>query len=183
MNTIGSLALAGTELDTAAIETIKIPDTIQLYHQFNQFLIRWTNQESKYVGMRMENHSPLPNEQSILFSEPFKGLLVIRSTLSLEKFLVGLATGRKAGKNFHKMGIFTEMTVLFWHSLALQLWRVDTRTIAPAIMRPSVPADWPDRKADSACTVFIKDHPLELRLWAEVSEREIQTWKRNPFPR
>lgn len=179
MNTFGSLALVETKLDTLSAPPVKVPDPIQLFKQFNEFLIRWMNQECKYVGMRMEDLSFLTQEQSVLFSEPFKGLLVTRGSVELEKYLVGLATGRKAGRNFHKMGLSTQMTVLFWHSLALQSWRVDTRTIEPAILRPSVPADWPDRKPDSACTVFIKDHPLEIRLWAGMDEKEIATWKRH----
>lgn len=183
MDTFGSLALVRPDLSPPPSDPVKVPDTIQLYNVFNQFLIRWTNQESKYVGMRMEDLSPLPVEQSILFSEPFNGLLVVRGTLGLEKFLVGLATGRKVGKNFHKMGIFTEMSVLFWHSLALQVWRVDTRTIEPAILRPSYPSDWPDRSPSSSCTVFVKEHPLEIRLWAQMSENEIGTWKRHSRPK
>jgi len=159
-----------------------IPDSIQIYNIFNQFLIRWANQESKYVSMRMEDLSPLSLEQGIFYFEPFEGILVIRSTRAFEKFLVELSSGKKAGKDFHKKGIFLEMVVLFWHLFVSQVWRLDTRVIKPAMLKASVPVDWPDRKPDSACTLFIKDHPLEIRLWAKVTPEETKSWKKPSLP-
>ncbi len=154
-----------------------IPDGLQLYKTFNAFLIAWANLASQYMPSAMEDMASLPLEQSIYFTEPFSGLFVIRTTREFEKYLVELESGKKAVKNFHDRGLFLEMTVLYWHRLALNLWKVDMRTVTPGILRASVPLDWPDRKPDSMCTLFAKDFPLEMRLWSSVSEKEMHRWK------
>jgi len=161
---------------------VLIPDGIKIYNVLNQFLIRWANEAPRYVPMSMEDMSSLPVEQGIFFFEPLDGILVIRSTKDFEKFLVKLATGKKAGRDYQKKGIFLEMTVLFWHLLVSQVWRLDTRILKPAMLKASVPLDWPDRKPDSACTVFIKDFPLEIRLWVHLTPQEIHHWKKFTHP-
>ena len=165
---------------TGDIKPVLIPDSVQIYNIFNQFLIRWANQESKYVSMRMEDLSPLPLEQGIFFFEPFEGILVVRTVRTFEKFLAELSSGKKAGKRFRDQGLFLELVVLFWHLFVSQVWRLDTRVIQPALLKASAPLDWPDRKPDSACTIFIKDIPLEIRLWARVTPEETKTWKKPP---
>ena len=127
----------------------------------------------------MEDMAHLPLEQGIFFFEPVDGIFVIRSTTELEKYLVKLATGKKPGRDFQKQGIFLEMAVLFWHLLVSQVWQLDTRTLKPAMLRVSLPLNWPDRKPDSACTVFIRDFPLEIRLWVKLSPEEVTNWKKS----
>jgi hypothetical protein len=155
-----------------------IPSPIVLFNVFNQFLIRWANQECRYIDLKTEDLSPLTLEQGILFFEPFQGIFVVRSTLALERFLVELATGKKAGRKAHEKGIFLEMSVLFWHMFVSQQWRLDTRILKPAILKASAPVDWPDRKPTSMCTVFVKNNPLEIRIWADVTEAEAALWRK-----
>ncbi len=157
---------------------VNIPDEIKVYNIFNQFFIRWANQETKYAKLSPDEIPPLDIEQGIYFFEPFEGILVIRSTKEFEKFLTELACGKKAGKDFQKLGLYLEMVVLFWHLFVSQIWRLDTRVIKPAILKKSIPADWPDRKADSGCTVFIKSFALEIRLWANLTAEEKNPWKK-----
>jgi hypothetical protein len=166
------------DTDKSSSGPVLIPDAIKLFNVLNQFLIRWANLSAQYVSMPMEDLSSLHLEQGIYFFEPFEGIFVIRSTKAFEKYLVELATGKKPGRNFHEKGIFLEMAVLFWHLLVSQVWRLDTRTLKPARLKVSVPVDWPDRKPDSACTVFIKDFPLEIRLWAHLSPEEKKRWEK-----
>jgi hypothetical protein len=46
--------------------------------------------------------------------------------------------------------------------------------LRPAFFKPSVPRDWPDRRPDSAALVFVKNTPLEIRLWAPLRPGEEQ---------
>jgi len=157
-----------------------IPDSVRLFKFFNEFLIRWANQECRYVGMRIEDLSPLPVEQGLLFFEPFEGIFVMRSSRGFEKFLVELIAGKKVKRGNHDKAVFLEMTVLYWHLLVSQEWRLDTRKLRPAILKNSVPLDWPDRDPQTACTIFIKDEPLEIRIWSGVTEEEANHWRKNP---
>jgi hypothetical protein len=165
------------------MKSAPIPDAVQIFNIFNQFLIRWANQESKYVSMRMEDLSPLTLEQGIFFFEPFEGVLVVRTKETFEKVFSELSGGKKSLKDPHEKGLFLELVVLFWHLFVSQIWRLDTRTIKPALLKASIPQDWPDRKPDSACTVFIKDVPLEILLWVRVTPEETKTWKKPSPPR
>ncbi len=154
------------------------PTSIELYNVFNPFLIRWANLSAQYVPMRMEDMAALPLEQSIFFSQPMNGLLVVRSRKDFEKLLAEASPRQKSKNSTHPSGLFLEMSVLFWHFMVMKTWKADTRTLSPAVLKSSVPLDWPDRKPDSACTVFIKDFPIEIRLWAAVSEEEMKSWKK-----
>ncbi len=156
---------------------IDLPSSPELFGVFNQFLINWLNCACEYVISPMEDHSVLPLEQSVLFSKPFGGLMVVRSQLGFEKFLTELATGKKTTKGIQKNGWFLAMTVLFWHLLVSQKWGMDSRKLPAALLKPTVPLDWPDRKPDSACTVFIKGFPVEIRLWNNLGPGEIKAWE------
>jgi hypothetical protein len=158
---------------------VPLPSSLSLFRVLNQFLIRWAKLTPQYVNAAMEDMSPLPLEQSIFFSGPLDGLMVIRSTREFEKFLVETLIGDKSERPLHKKGLFLEMTVLFWHQLVLQTWRKDSRTLPPALLKNSVPIQWPDRKPYSVCTVFIQHIPLEIRLWAPLSEDEKKAWQKS----
>lgn len=158
--------------------SLPLPDAIQIFNIFNQLLIRWANQESKYVKINMDDISPLGLEQGIYFFEPFEGILVVRTMEHFEKFISELSGGKKAAKDSGSKGLFLELVVLFWHLFTSQTWKLDTRTIQPALLKSSIPKDWPDRNPDSACTIFIKDIPLEIRLWAKVTPEEAKAWKK-----
>lgn len=132
--------------------------------------------------MSMDDISPLHLEQGIYFFQPFEGVLVVRTRDHFENFLKELSGGKKVSKDSRSEGLFLELVVLFWHLFVSQIWRLDTRTIKPAILKTSAPVDWPDRKPDSACTVFIKDLPLEIRLWANVTPEETRAWKKPKRP-
>jgi len=155
-----------------------LPPPHELYRLFSQFLKRWADLSARHVGGSGQDIAHLPLEQGILFHEPLKGLLVVRSTADYEKHIVELATGQKPDGNFHEQGLFLEMTVLFWHHLVDQLWHQDTRKLLPAILRASVPAEWPDRKPDSDCMALVREFPLEVRLWVGLSPEETEYWRK-----
>lgn len=166
----------------AAAEKVLTPSRssqLELFDLFNRFLIRWANEAAQWAGMDTEDVSYLPLEQSILFKEPFTGLIVLRSTQGLEEYLASEFARKKNAKPPHSKGLFLEMTVLFWHELILKMWKVDARKLSPALFKASAPVHWPDRKADAFCTVFIKDFPLEIRLWTDVTADEMEPWKRS----
>lgn len=155
-----------------------IPDGIKIYNLFNQFFIRWANQETKYAKLYPDEIAFLEVEQGICFFEPFDGILVIRTSKDFEKFLTELACGKKAQKDVQKMGLFLELVVLFWHLFVSQTWKLDTRTMKPSILKKSIPADWPNRNPETGCTVFIKNYALEIRLWTNLSPEEMKLWRK-----
>lgn len=156
----------------------RFPDSLKLFEAFNQFLIHWANLSAQYLSHPPEDDAALPEEYSILFSNPFPGLLVVRGTRGLEGLLTEAVAGKGASPGRADKGILVEMIVLFWHWLARMSWGVDTRKMEPATLRASVPADWPDRKPGTHCLVFIQDHPLEIRCWSELTPIEVEAWRR-----
>jgi hypothetical protein len=158
-----------------------IPQPLQVFETFNTFLIRWANQTAKFETSPTEDMvASLPLEQGILFRDPFAGMMVIRSAGDFEKFLEELVSGKKPGKEFDskRNELFLEMTVLFWHLFVFSAWRLDSRRLQAAILKPTVPLDWPDRKPDTFCRLFIKGFPLEILLWSYLSENEMRNWKK-----
>lgn len=144
----------------------RIPSSTELHRILNQMLIRRYNLSAQYFGAPLEDMSPLPVEQSICFSEPKEGLLVMRSSRLFEKFL-----------DDEVKESFLELAILFYHQLFQDAWKLDTRKLKAALFKASAPAAWPDRKPDSSCTVFVKDSPLEIRLWTPVSGEEMENWR------
>lgn len=144
----------------------RIPTSMELHRILNQMLIRRYNLSAQYFGAPLEDVSPLPVEQSICFSDPTEGLLVVRGTRLFEKFLETEAQES-----------FLELTVLFFHQFFLDAWKLDTRQLKAACFKSSAPVAWPDRKPDSSCTAFIKESPLEVRLWVPVSDEEMENWR------
>ena len=116
-----------------------VPSSLELYNLFNPFLVRWANLCAQYVATPMEDLSHLPLEQAVYFRSPVEGLLVLRSTPALEKYLAGLDRGERARRDFHAKGPFMEMTALFWHFLLLKAWQEDSRALPPARLKSSVP--------------------------------------------
>ena len=153
-----------------------MPTSVELSDFFNEFINKWAKLNSEYFSWPGESPDYLPLEEGVFFSEPFKGLLVLRSSKDFGAFLEEENTGSQ--KEEHKrMGLFVELAVLFWHKFAQRFLKVDSRRVTPAILRACVPVNWPDRKPQSACVVFINGFPLEIRLWTDVTEEEIQNWK------
>ncbi len=144
-----------------------IPSALDLHRIFNQLLIRRANRSAQLFQSPMEDLAPLGAEQSIYFYEPFAGLLVLRTSEDFDRFLQDEA-----------LGSLLELTVLFYHQLFKNAWNLDTRKTKPALFKRSIPLDWPDRRFNSGCTLFVKDFPVEIRLWAPVSEPEIEKWRR-----
>lgn len=142
-----------------------LPSSLDLYRVFNQWLVRRVNFSAQYFSAPLEDMSPLPVEQSIYFSEPLEGLLVVRSTKTFERLLES-ASGAS----------FLEMTFLYYHRLFLDIWKLDTRNLKPALFKASVPVAWPDRKPNVACTAFVEDSPVEIRFWASLSKDEVEHW-------
>ena len=153
-----------------------LPDPDRLYELFNHFLISWANLEARFMGPPLEDWPALPLEQGIFFHGPFEGLLVARSTESLEGILQEVSTGKRDTAPPPSKRLFVEMTVLYWHNLLMQTWRLDTRNLEPAVLKATLPRQWPDRKPDSGCVLMVREIPLEIRLWAYLSPSEIQSW-------
>src|SRR5579883_418431 len=99
----------------------RIPNSMGLHRIFNQMLIRRYNLSAQYFSAPLEDMSPLAVEQSIYFSEPAEGLLVVRTSRLFEKFLESEAQES-----------FLELTILFFHQLVLDAWKLDTRSLKPA---------------------------------------------------
>ena len=137
-----------------------------MHQVFDRFLNHWAHGSSEYISNPPQDVSALPLEQSICFSDPMAGLLVVRSTEEFGFFL--------KSKGF---GSFLEMVVLFYHSLFMQVWHLDMRKLKPALFKASVPWSWPDRDPDVACMALIGKFPVEIRLWTQLTEQEKETWK------
>lgn len=164
-------------IDTEALaKTLPLPSSLDLFQSLNQFLLQWADLAPQFVSAKMEDMAPLPKEQSLFFSQPLNALLILRSMPEFEKFLNQKLMGFPQDQRRSPSELFLEMTVLFWHRLLMQFWRVDSRTLPPAILKRSVPVQWPDRKPDSSCTVFIQQFPVEVRLWKIEGEVEGKPW-------
>lgn len=146
---------------------LKIPSSLDLHRILNQLLIRRINLSAQYFNAPLEDSSPLPVEQSILFSEPLQGLLMVRSTKIFEDLLESTAECS-----------FLELTIIFYHQLFREAWGLDTRILKSALYKRSIPLLWPDRKPDASCMMFIQESPLEVRLWAPVSEEMAERWRK-----
>ncbi len=145
-----------------------IPSALDLHRIFNRLLIRRANLAAQLFQSPMEDLAPLGAEQSIYFSEPLAGLLVLRSSENFDSFLQG-----------ESLGSLLELTVLFHHQLFKEVWRLDTRKTKAALFKRSIPLQWPDRRFNTGCTLFVKDFPLEIRLWAPVTEEEMEKWRKS----
>ncbi len=157
---------------------VKIPTSKELYEFFDVFFQKWAKIPSDYFSWPEEGPLPFPMEEGILFSQPLNGLIVVRTSLDFGNLLTELAQERKQDES-KRNALFTEMTVLFWHKFAMKFWQLDSRRITPAILRHCVPAEWPDRKPQSACLAFVKEYPVEIRLWTGLTDQEIQAWRKS----
>jgi hypothetical protein len=153
-----------------------LPSPLDLFQCFNQFLNHWAGLPAQFINVRMEDMSPLALEQSLFFTGPLNGLLVLRTSLEFEKYLKEKLMGVQSRRHPAKSDLLLEMTVLFWHRFLMQYWRVDSRTLPPAVLKPSRPVHWPDRKPDSDCVLFIQHFPFEIRFWQVQSEGERRPW-------
>ncbi len=169
--------LSGEEL-LASYNEQGVPSHKELFEFLKEFLTRRANLPVEPVNWAPEGLADLPLEKSILFSEPFQGLLVIRSNRNFGRFL---EEAFHADKDTAAQGdVFIELTVLIWHYFNKQFWKLDSRKITPSIIRSSLPIQWPDRNPRSACMAFVKGCPFEVRLWNKLTETEISRWKTKP---
>lgn len=151
---------------------VKIPSNRELYDFFNQFLGVWMKLPSQRVDKVEDDIHPLPNERGLMFTEPVKGILVLRTS---EDF--GKALAKLAGVKGSKSDLFVEMIVLLWHRFVSKFWGKDSRRLPPALFKRSVPAHWPNRKPDSGLMVLAMQQPIELCLWVNLTEAEMERWK------
>jgi hypothetical protein len=154
-------------------QPLKIPTGQELYDFFNQFMLMWLRLPSQRVD-RVESDIPLlPNERGLMFMKPTAGILVIRTSEDFAKGLVKLAGAKETPGD-----LFVEMIVLFWHRFVSKFWGLDSRRLPPAVFKKSLPKHWPERKPDSALTVFVLQQAIELRLWVAITEVEMERWKK-----
>ncbi len=149
-----------------------IPSSDDLYDFFNAVIYRWLKLPSKKVASVDTDIQVLPNEEGFLFSEPSKGILVLRTSKEFGEGLARLAKNKEVPHD-----LFLQMIVVFWHQFVGKYWQLDSRTLPPLLFKKSVPRHWPDRKPDSHLTVFILEQPVELRLWVDLTEEETARWK------
>lgn len=168
---------SGEELFAQLMEQ-RIPSSKELFGFLREFLTHRANLPAEPVNWEPEGLADLPLEKSILFSEPFLGLLVIRSNRSFDNFLEESAHPDKGSPV--RRDVFLELTVLIWHFFIQKFWKLDSRKITPASIQSSLPIQWPDRPPQSACMAFVKSHPFEMRLWTHLTEAEIHRWKMKP---
>jgi hypothetical protein len=155
-----------------------LPSELEFHISFNGFINRWARLSAQHFSLSHEDIAHLPLEQSICFPEPFEGLLVVRSRDDFGKLLCELNEEKTPSDPVKKREYFLEMTVLFWHQLFLDLWRLDTRKLKQALFKNSIPLDWPDRNPQSSFGTLINNIPLEVRLWSDITDGERDFWKR-----
>jgi hypothetical protein len=148
------------------------PTDEELFQLFFSFLKRWANLEAQWVSRPLDDTAPLELERSLLFSDPLPGRLVLRAPKAFEILLH--QTLNKSVPGHDSPELFVEMVILFWHRFVRNAWKKDARTLKPAFFKSSVPREWPDRRPDSAALVFVKNLPLEIRLWAPLTPQEVR---------
>ncbi len=156
----------------------QIPSSKELYQFFDQFLVRWANVTGEYIPWAQETLLPMGLEEGILFSEPTSGLLVLRATENFRRYLLNEFERTQKEGHPAKGEIFMEMTVLFWHLFAKKYFQLDSRKMAPAVLRSSVPAQWPDRDPQSSAMIMVKGNPMELKLWIGLTPEDITRFRR-----
>ena len=117
-------------------------------------------------------------EEGILFSEPAQGLLVIRATENFRRYLLDEFERKQKGASSGKGEIFIEMTVLFWHLFAKKFFQLDSRRMAPVVLRTSLPRDWPDREPQASALITVKGNQIELRFWIDINSEDIARFRR-----
>jgi hypothetical protein len=157
---------------------IQIPTSRELFEFFEKFLVRWANVACEYIPWAPETLLPMGLEEGILFSEPTSGLLVIRASENFRRYLLDEFDRKQKGAASPKNEIFLEMTVLFWHLFVNQYFHMDSRRMTPALLRTSIPADWPDREPQAAALIMVKGNPMELRLWTGLQPSDITRFRR-----
>jgi hypothetical protein len=153
------------------------PTSRELYDFFNDFLVRWANLTGDYISFSTETLLPMGLEEGILFSEPASGLLVLRASENFRRYLLDEFDRKQKGASQGKGEIFLEMTVLFWHIFAKRYFQLDSRKMAPVVLKSSLPVDWPDREPQAATLIMVKGNPLELRLWTGLTPAEIARFR------
>jgi hypothetical protein len=159
-------------------ESFVIPTDDELYQCFFSFLKRWAKLDAQWVGRPLDDIPPLRLERGLLFSDPLRGMLVIRTSMNFEDLLCEIVNRSKSPSD--SPDLFIEMVILFWHRFVSDFWKKDTRTLKPVLFKTTIPIDWPDRRPDSATLVFVKNIPLEIKLWAPLSQDETLSWKKPP---
>ncbi len=159
--------------NNSSFSSPKTPTSSELYDFFNPFLLKWLKLPSQKVEIVDDDIQTLPNEHSLLFTQPVTGILVIRTS---EEFGIGLAKLAKIKDIPHDL--FMEMIVLFWHRFVSHFWAMDSRTFPAGMLKKSLPKHWPDRKPDSHLVVFVIQQPIEIRLWFNLTETDRERWKK-----
>lgn len=163
--------------DGNATDNLKIPTGQELFEFFREFLSKWSGLAAHKVEVDDDGVPPLDLELGLMFNEPLTGILVIRASEKLEKLLEESSSSVKARET--KLGFFTEVVILFWNRFVAKFWALDSRKLAQALFKKSIPLDWPTRRPDRAITVFIKEELLEIRLWTSLSQAEMENWKKS----
>lgn len=153
------------------------PTSRELFEFFEQFFIRWANLSGEYISGSVETILPMGLEEGILFSEPTAGLLVLRASENFRRHLLDEYERKQRGASQGKSEIFLEMTVLFWHLFARRYFQLDSRKMTPAVLRSSLPVDWPDREPQAYALMMVKGNPLELRLWIGLTPEDIARFR------
>jgi len=155
----------------------QVPSSQELYSFFNEFLIRWANLTGEHVSWGADTILPMGLEEGILFSEPASGLLVLRATENFRRYLLNELERKQKDANPAKKEIFIEMTVLFWHLFARKYFLLDSRKMAPVVLRSSIPMDWPERDPQASAMIMVKGNALELRFWIGISQADINRFR------
>ena len=162
----------------ASVPNYRVPTSMELYAFFNEFLVRWANLTGDHVSWGSETVLPMGLEEGILFSEPAQGLLVIRATENFRRYLLDEFERKQKGASSGKGEIFIEMTVLFWHLFAKKFLQLDSRRMAPVVLRTSLPRDWPDREPQASALITVKGNQIELRFWIDINSEDIARFRR-----
>jgi len=150
---------------------LKVPTSHEMYDFFNQFIGLWLRLPSQRVDGTEDDIPMLPNERGLMFTEPVNGILVLRTSEDFGRALAKLAENKDL-----QTDLFVEMVVLFWHRFVSKFWGMDSRTLAPAVFRKSLPKHWPDRKADCHLSTIVLQQPIEIRFWTSLTDEDMGRW-------
>jgi len=118
----------------------------------------WMGLKAEHFADREDAGTSLPLEAMLRFSDPFAGVLVVRSVPEFASVLA-------AKTSCLDLDPFIVLVVRVWREMVRDLYAVEMKDVQPCRYRTSRPADWPQRAPDAASLSLVGRWPLEMRLW------------------
>jgi hypothetical protein len=131
---------------------------------FQKFIHYWSKGEVRYLGELREEPVDMPVELCVRWNGNARGMLVIRC---YEEFVHWLSQGKgyKPVSFYTGKEIMNEMVSQYCVYLIHNFWRPELLEIGPIQPRASIPEDWPKSAPETAFSLLVEDHPVEIRFW------------------